>query len=137
MTQRILSGEEHLQAFLEAFLGCIPTQGSRLVTKHKRGNPLLGLDDLSQHLDKRFCVRLPNGSKQQDEAFVRQAVAPYKLTTCYVLSAYAPFHEQTMHLEEALEKIVGDGPVTIISFLPGKVAYFEGHSPGERYLCIR
>jgi hypothetical protein len=137
MNQRILSGEEHLQAFFEAFLGYTPTQESHPVSKRKRGNPLLGMDDLSEQLDKRFCVRLPNGTKQQDEAFVRQAVAPYKLTTCYVLSAYAPFHEQTMRLEEALQKIVGDGPVTIISFLPGKVAYFEGHSSGERYLCIR
>lgn len=128
----------HLQAFLEAFLAKrYKARGLYSPASARKGNPMLGLDALWRELDDRYCVQLPSGTKQQHEAFVRQALATYKLATCYVLSAYAPFHEQTMGVEEAIEKIVGDAPTTIISFLPGKVAYFEGHSPGDRYLCIR
>ncbi|UOQ69315.1 hypothetical protein [Hymenobacter volaticus] len=54
-----------------------------------------------------------------------------------MLSAYEPFHARTMRLDEALEVIVGESNTTILSFLPGKVAYFEGHAVGDRYLCVR
>ncbi len=95
-----------------------------------------GMDALYRELDDRYCMPVPHGSKQQEITFVRQALAKYKLTTCYVLSSYEPFNGQVMPIEEALEKIVGSSSTTIISFLPG-VAYFEGHSVGDRYLCIR
>jgi len=42
-----------------------------------------------------------------------------------------------MHIDEALEAIVGESNTTIVSFLSGKVAYFEGHAVGDRYLCVR
>ncbi|SMB79711.1 hypothetical protein SAMN00120144_3982 [Hymenobacter roseosalivarius DSM 11622] len=131
--------EHHLTAFLEAFLAKQYKQ-RRLyspASDKRKGNPLLGMDALYRELDGRYCIQLPKGTKQQQQVFVRQAVAKYKLSTCYVLSAYEPFNEQTMRIDEALDKIVGDGPTTIISFIPGKVAYFEGHSLGDRYLCIR
>jgi|GEM_PF-3958783 len=95
------------------------------------------MDALYRELDERYCTKLPKGSQQQNIAFVRQALAKYKLTTCYVLSAYEPFNQQTMIIEDALDQIIGSSSTTIISFLPGKVAYFEGHSPGDRYLCTR
>jgi hypothetical protein len=79
---------------------------------------------------------LPKGNQQQELAFVKQALAKYKPTTCYVLSTHEPFNEQAMPIEEALQKIVGTSSTTIISFLPG-VAYFEGHSVGDRYMCIK
>lgn len=127
----------HLQDFLESFINKRYKKG-RLdsVTKNNKGNPLRGMDALYRELDERYCKPLPNGSQQQEIAFVQQALAKYKLTTCYVLSAYEPFNEQAMPIEEALQKIIGTSSTTIISFLPG-VAYFEGHSVGDRYMCIR
>ena len=107
------------------------------VKSGRASNPLLGMDALYRELDERYCAKLPRGSQQQDIAFVRQFLSNYKLTTCYVLSAYEPFNQQTMLIEDALNQIVGSSFTTIISFLPGKVAYFEGHSPGDRYLCIK
>ena len=94
------------------------------------------MDALYRELDERYCTLLPRGNQQQEIAFVQQALAEYKLTTCYVLSAYEPFNEQLMTIEEALQRIVGSNSTTIISFLP-TVAYFEGHSGSDRYLCIR
>lgn len=127
---------DHLQAFLTSFLAK-RYQSTEANEKRQKGNPMLGLDNLSRRLDLRYCIQLPKGSKQQDIAFVRQAITPYHLTSCYVLSAYEPLHEQTMHIGEALEAIVGESNTTILSFLPGKVAYFEGHSVGDRFLCVR
>jgi hypothetical protein len=127
----------HLLAFLESFLSKRYRKGwLDSLAKPKKGNPLRGMDALYQKLDERYCTPLPSGSQQQEIAFVQQALAKYKLTTCYVLSAYEPFNEQVMPIAEALQRIVGSSSTTIISFLP-TVAYFEGHSVGDRYLCIR
>jgi hypothetical protein len=127
----------HLRDFLESFLSKRYQKG-RLdsLAKPKKGNPLRGMDALYRELDERYCTPLPSGNQPREIAFVQQALAKYKLTTCYVLSAYEPFNEQLMPIEEALQKIVGSSSTTIICFLP-TVAYFEGHSVGERYLCIR
>jgi hypothetical protein len=127
----------HLQDFLESFISKQYRKG-RLdsATKSKKGNPMRGMDALYRELDERYCTLLPKGNQQQEIAFVQQALAKYKLTTCYVLSAYEPFNEQLMPIREALQNIVGSSSTTIISFLP-TVAYFEGHSVGDRYLCIR
>ncbi|WP_045690344.1 hypothetical protein [Hymenobacter sp. AT01-02] len=127
---------DHLQAFLTLFLAkCY--QSTEASQPLQKGNPMLGLDNLSRRLDLRYCIHLPKGSKQQDIAFVRQAITPYHLTACYVLSAYEPLHKQTMSIAEALEAVVGESNTTLLSFIPGKVAYFEGHSVGDRFLCIR
>jgi hypothetical protein len=127
----------HLQEFLESFLSKRYKKGwLDGATTGKKGNPMRGMDALYRELDERYCTLLPQGNKQQEIAFVRQALAKYKLTTCYVLSAYEPFNEQIMPIEEALQNIIGSSFTTIISFLP-RVAYFEGHSVGDRYLCIR
>jgi hypothetical protein len=127
----------HLRDFLESFLSKRYQKG-RLdsLAKPKKGNPLRGMDALYRELDERYCTPLPSGNQPREIAFVQQALAKYKLTTCYVLSAYEPFNEQLMPIEEALQQIVGSSSTTIICFLP-TVAYFEGHSVGERYLCIR
>jgi hypothetical protein len=127
----------HLQDFLESFLlKRHKKTWLDSVMKGKKGNPLRGMDALYRELDDRYCTLLPKGNQQQEIAFVQQALAKYKLTTCYVLSAHEPFNEQAMPIAEALQKIVGTSSTTIISFLPG-VAYFEGHSVEDRYMCIK
>lgn len=127
----------HLRDFLESFLSKRYQKGwLDSLAKHKKGNPLRGMDALYRELDERYCRQLPSSNQAREIAFVQQALAKYKLTTCYVLSAYEPFNEQLMPIEEALQQIVGSSSTTILCFLP-TVAYFEGHSVGERYLCIR
>lgn len=103
----------------------------------QQGNLLRGMDALTRELDERYCIKLPKGSRQQDITYVRQALAKYKLTTGYLFSAADAGHPQTMPLEEALQAVVGSSTTSILSFIAGKVAYFEGHSVGERYLCIK
>lgn len=130
---------DHLEAFLQSFIAKHHKYGwlLKLSKVKKNGNLLRGMDALYRHLDERFCVPVPKGSPQQEIDYVRQALSKYKLTSCYVLSADDRFHQQTMPLDEALQRIMGTSSTSILSFIPGRVALFEGHSIGERYLCIR
>ena len=80
---------------------------------------------------------LPKGNARQDQDAVRRAIAKYKLTSCYVLAEHEQYDQQYVSVKVALEEIVSVGHTCLIFFVPGQVAYLEGHSPGERYLCLR
>ena len=131
--------QHHLSAFLEAFVAK-PYKKNWLLTLARAtqtDNLLRGMDALAQELDARYCLQLPTGSRHQDMSYVRQALASYKCLTSVVFSAADVGPAQTMPVEQALQAVVGSGTTSIISFIPGRVAYFEGHSIGERYLCIK
>jgi hypothetical protein len=130
--------------FLQRIFGqTIPQNRAEGVGTHpEEGTPTspsngASLDALGQLLDERYCRLLPKGSAQQHRDVVRRAMAKYELTDCYVLAEHGPYDQQQVGIEEALEQIVSAGHTSLIFFVPGKVAYLEGHSPGERYLCIR
>jgi hypothetical protein len=42
-----------------------------------------------------------------------------------------------MSLSDALADVVGRGFGAFVSCVPEKLAYFEGESPKERYICTR
>ena len=130
---------EHLQAFIESFVAKRYRDNwlHKIAKAKPKDNLVRGMDALYRELDERYCEQLPKGNQQHEISFVLKAIAEYKLTTCYVLSSYEPFNQRTMPIGDALSEIVGNSSTTIISFLPGKVAYFEGHSIGDRYLCIK
>jgi hypothetical protein len=46
--------------------------------------------------------------------------------TCWVISEDSKLDGQELQLESALESVIGRGMGTILSFIPGKLAYFEG-----------
>ncbi|MBD2716915.1 hypothetical protein KBK19_17860 [Microvirga sp. STR05] len=142
--------QEQLEAFVAAFTerhssarrhylpqGEVSKKAAKRSARHRHINPMLGMDGLGRELDIRYCKQLPKGGKQHDIEFVLKAIAKYKLKVCYIMSPMVGYHQQTMPIEEALDAIVGTCSTTIISFIRGKVAYFEGHSIGERFLCIK
>jgi hypothetical protein len=130
---------EQLQAFIESFVAKRYKDNwlHKIACAKPNHNLVRGMDALYRELDERYCEQLPKGNQQKEITFVLKAIAEYKLTNCCVLSAYEPFNQKTMLIEEALNNIVGSSSTTIISFLPGKVAYFEGHSIGDRYMRIK
>ncbi|MCR5886268.1 hypothetical protein LRS06_00470 [Hymenobacter sp. J193] len=139
---------EHLDAFMAAFLTkrtrsvALSEESKKAAKRRLREerlgiNPMWGMDNLWASLDLRYCTQLPKGSGEQDRAFVRQHIAKFGLQTCYVLSADTSLHQLVMPVEDAIHEVVGSSNTSIISFIPGKVAYFEGHSVGDRWLCIR
>ena len=42
-----------------------------------------------------------------------------------------------MPLHDALNDVVGSSDGTFVSCIPGKLAYFEGEEPNERYILER
>ena len=46
--------------------------------------------------------------------------------TCWVISEDSKIDGQQLRLESALESVLGNGMGTILSCIPGKLAYFEG-----------
>lgn len=56
---------------------------------------------------------------------------------CYVLSSCSDLDGQQMLLTEALGIVVGSGCGTVISCVPGKLAYLELEEPGQRFVLRR
>ncbi len=55
--------------------------------------------------------------------------------TCWAISEDTDLDAKELDLESALEKITGMGMGTILSCIPGKLAYFEGED--QRLLLMR
>ena len=87
-------------------------------------------------LDLRYCTKLPANEGTPCKLFVqlRHLGAP---SFCYILSSNEEVDGKELELEEALGSVVGRGCGTFVCCVPGKLAYFEGEKPGERYLCKR
>lgn len=83
------------------------------------------------------CVRpVPSGLQGTGdiELLLRSRGAP---STCHVMSENGALDGRKLPLAEALAEIVGWGASSLLSCRPGRLAYFEGEEPGERYLLER
>jgi hypothetical protein len=104
--------------------------GSKGREKLRRSLPHL------RDLDARFVRTIP--SHAQDSASIlnmlRELGAP---SSCYVISENADLDNSEMPLHHALEYVVGKGMGTIISCIPGSLAYFEGEGPSDRAVLYR
>ena len=56
---------------------------------------------------------------------------------CYAISSSREFDQVEGSLKELLEEVVGFEPGTIISCVPGRLAYFEGEANGDRCILKR
>ncbi|MGO9212217.1 MAG: hypothetical protein ACLPXM_20855 [Terriglobales bacterium] len=125
----------HEQAFVEAF-----------VQKSRRERALLCLADPKRRrkLTDRFahhgtdilapeCLRSIVPSQQHPKniySLLRGLGAP---EDCHVISENSDLDGKEMGLLPALEEVVGNGMGTVISCVPGRLAYFEGELR-ERYI---
>lgn len=128
------------QALVEAFI--LPLRRSRYVPLLKeRGKAKFKqrLDtylDHCQDLDPRFCKKL--AAAEQNQAYIRRYLtAKGAPPLCFVLSMNVELHGQEMDLEEALQSVIGMQCGTFLSCIQGKLAYYEGEEPHERYICER
>ena len=87
-------------------------------------------------LDPRYCRRVAPDQQTPDAllALLRARKAP---DTCHVISEGREVDGADMPLKEALDHVVGMALGTFISCIPGRLAYFEGEEPGERYVLER
>lgn len=56
---------------------------------------------------------------------------------CYCLSESAELDGQELPLVTVLEQVIGRGIGTLVSCVPGQLAYFEAEDPGHRFILGR
>jgi len=128
---------EREMATLTAFtLGSKHERYSELLrTKRGREKVRLSLDHFGD-LNLSYCKRVPAAEQTPSGvlALLQKLGAP---VSCYVLSSNNEVDGQELELEEALNRIIGRGCGAFVCCIPGKLAYFEGENPGERFVCRR
>jgi hypothetical protein len=131
-TQSILNIVNHEQSVLRAFI--LPTMRKRYVeflATPKRRKKLLEQLAHFKHLDPRFVVEIaPNKTNPVEVA--RLLAARGAGSNCWVISEASALDGREMDLREALQRTIGYGMGTILSCVPGKLAYFED----EESRCI-
>lgn len=108
---------------------------SLLESKSGRKKILNGFNHC-RDLDPRFARRVPDNQSSAGsiEVILRQKGAP---DTCHVISDNPDIDGQETALSEALSKTVGMDAGTLISCIPGKLAYFEMEGFDGRYILER
>ena len=123
------------KGLVEAFFS--PARRSRYVytLTTKRGRDKLRRELAHfRHLDQRFARPVAKSSADAIEKVLRENGAPAK---CYVFSESDGIDTLEMDLNAALQGVVGQGMGTILVCVPGRLAYYEGEEPGERYILQR
>jgi len=57
--------------------------------------------------------------------------------SCHVISENRAIDGKHLPLKLALEKVVGQGMGTLLSCVPGELAYYEGEGPSDRCILAR
>lgn len=126
----------HETLLVESFI--IKEQKERFKTLLKNKNGRKKLREALAHsvkFDKRFAHEIPN-DKQTARDIVKTLIDNNASKECYLISEHTLFDGKEMELEEAVNKIVGSGIATIISCIPGKLAYYEGEDFYDRLILI-
>jgi hypothetical protein len=86
--------------------------------------------------DPATVVAIP--PNQQRPTFIHRLLTDSGAPTfCSLVSANADWDGLDMDSDVALKKIVGYGVGTIVSCIPGTLAYFEGEEPKDRFILRR
>ena len=86
------------------------------------------------HWDPRFLRPIETGNAAAIWKRLQDAGAPQ---TCYVFSEWDELDAKEMNTGEAVAACVGYGMGTVISCIPGRLAFYEAEGPGERFILQR
>lgn len=88
------------------------------------------------HWDPRWVVAL-RPDDQSPAAIQRLLQRSGAGDSCHVISEAQSLDGKRLLLSEALECTVGHGMGTVVSCVPGRVAFYEGEDPADRCLLLR
>jgi hypothetical protein len=128
---------DHAAAIFTAFI--VPNRRERYTNLLKNAKSRSKLRTYLAHfrdLDPRYATRIVP-SNLENRAIAEQLRKRGAPASCYVLAEVAELDGQTLSLDEALDAVVGQGGGAFLSCVPGKLAYYEGEEPGERYILER
>ncbi len=124
----------HEQELIAAFV--LPEKRTRylgFVSHSKRRKTLLdGL--LYSFVFVPSCVVQIPTAEQDPNGIAKLLRASGAGTVCHVISELRELDGREMELREALDLIVGSNMATILSCLPGRLAYFEAEGKRHRYI---
>jgi hypothetical protein len=131
MTQSI---QNHENLLVNTFISNKQKQRLSSLLKSKKGRQKIkALLPHSLEFDSKFIYKIPD-NKQTAENIYDLLVSKNAPDTCYLISEHTSFDGKMMQLKEALNKIVGSGVATIISCIPGELAYYEGEDLNNRLI---
>ena len=87
-------------------------------------------------LNPRFSRKIVP-SQQRVELILSLLLGRGAGVTCYVISTSAEIDQMNGPLTSVLREVIGYYPGTIVSCVPGRLAYFEGEARNERYILER
>jgi hypothetical protein len=125
---------DHETAFIKSFV--LPDKQSRwleLLSKVKRRHIFLHRLADDRDFDGKFKVELkPSQQNPEDvERILKQCGAPQ---TCHVISESSEVDGKDLPLRKAIEEVLGYGMGSVISCIPGQLAYYEGEMPSDRFV---
>jgi len=124
---------EHEETFVRAFIASARrARWLESLASSKRRQRLLDRLNHCQDLDERYTTLLP--SNTDVIALLRSRGAP---TMCYVLSCTAEIDGQLLALDEAVSAAELGGWGTVISCIPGRLAYYYDECGARRMLMER
>jgi len=125
--------------FIEAFV--VPEKRQRLAgffrSSKNRWKGLLELQHLNSGILDVRCsspITPPRATAEQVARLLMQHGAPEE---CYVFSNSKTIDRQFMRLDDALQRVWGIGLGTVISLIPGRLAYFEGELYPDQHVLVR
>lgn len=126
----------HEDALIRAFIA--PSRRQRflkLLSSPKARRKLLGELPHLYDLDPRFAHRIPPDYQTVDAIYrrLKEKGAP---DTCHVMGM-SGLDGREVNLREALEEIADVSFGNFLSCIPGKLGYFAGEDPNERYILER
>jgi hypothetical protein len=127
----------HEEAFVRSFI--VAEKQARYIEQlasPKRRRQLLDRLDHALDYDPAFAIRIPPSQQKPAsiETLLRKKGAG---DICHTISSSSDWDAREMPLAEALELVVGSGMGTVLSCVPGRLAYYEAEDMSERYLLSR
>jgi len=125
---------DHEAELINAFV--VPSKRERLIEflrSPKRRAKVLATLDHFRDLDPKFIVQL-EPSEQHATAIAALLGKRGAPSQCHLISSNRELDGRDLPLKDALERVVGLGFGTLISSIPGRLAYFEGESPRDRFI---
>jgi hypothetical protein len=125
----------HEESVVKAFI--LPVRQERylefLKSPKKRAKFIAQLAHF-KHLNPKFVVGIP-GNQQNPTSLLKLLTEKGAGPNCWVMSEDPALDEQEMDLEAALKETIGRQMGTILSCVPGRLAYFEDED--GRYVLER
>ncbi|GBF40726.1 hypothetical protein LPTSP1_37440 [Leptospira johnsonii] len=90
-----------------------------------------------QHFINSNMRKIPGSFQELDEIYKALISVRDVPNEVYIISESSKWDRKFLRLDEGINEIVSSGYSSIISILPGELAYYEGEGLGERYILSK